>query len=404
MKKTGLRLLIATVVTLSVCAMCLFGCGSGRKNYADKNSAYFIGASGPLTGSAATYGIAVQNGANLAVKEINAQGGDQFKFQIYDDKASTSSVGTNFASLYEDGMQVSLGAVTSGSCLEFKNYASDKSVFCLCPSATADDVTKNSTNMFQMCFSDSNQGSVTVEWMQSDNKSGEKNVATSTRIGVLYCSNDAYSTGIYNTFKSAAQKAGYTISAVASFTNDAEGNPPTDFSSQVGILKDCQFIFMPIYYTPAATFMEAAQKSTMSGDAVFFGCDGFDGIDTMVGFDINSIKQEVSMLSHFNAKSDSAKSKAFVEAYQKEYGSTPNQFAASAYDCVYAIAKAIATAKQNGKDVPVNISAQDMAAVLRETLTSADFTFDGVTGNPIQWNTDGTVNKTAQKFEIKAKA
>ncbi len=401
MKKTGLKLLVATVLTLSVCAMCLYGCGS--KNYAEKNSAYFIGASGPLTGSAATYGNAVKNGANLAVKEINAQGGDQFKFEIYDDKASTSSVGTNFANLYEAGMQVSLGAVTSGSCLEFKNYATDKDVLCLCPSATADDVTKNNTNMFQMCFSDSNQGAVTVEWMQSKKTDGERNVATSTRIGVFYCSNDAYSKGIYNTFTAAAKDAGYTISEVASFTNDAEGNPPTDFSSQVAILKDCQFIFMPIYYTPAATFMEAAQKSTMSSDTVFFGCDGFDGIDTMNGFNINSIKQEVSMLSHFNAKSDSTKSKAFVEAYQKEYGSTPNQFAASAYDCVYAIAKAIATAKQNGKDVPVNISAKDLTAILRETLTSTDFTFDGVTGNPIRWNEDGTVNKTAQKFEIKAK-
>lgn len=401
MKKHGLKLLVATVVTLSVCAMCLYGCGS--KNYAEKNTAYFIGASGPLTGSAATYGNAVKNGANLAVKEINAQGGDQFKFEIYDDKASTSSVGTNFANLYEAGMQVSLGAVTSGSCLEFKNYASDKDVLCLCPSATADDVTKNNTNMFQMCFSDSNQGAVTVEWMQSKNTDGERNVATSTRIGVFYCSNDAYSKGIYNTFTAAAKTAGYTISEVASFTNDAEGNPPTDFSSQVAILKDCQFIFMPIYYTPAATFMEAAQKSTMSSDTVFFGCDGFDGIDTMNGFNINSIKQEVSMLSHFNANSESAKSKAFVEAYQKEYGSTPNQFAASAYDCVYAIAKAIATAKQNGKDVPVNISAKDLTAILRETLTSADFSFDGVTGNPIHWNEDGTVNKTAQKFEIKAK-
>ncbi len=401
MKKASLKLLVAAVLTLSVCAMCLYGCGS--KNYAEKNTAYFIGASGPLTGSAATYGIAVKNGASLAVKEINAKGGDQFKFDIQDDKASTASVGTNFANLYESGMQVALGAVTSGSCLEFKTYASDKGVFCLCPSATADDVTKNNTNMFQMCFSDSNQGAVTVEWMKSTTESGEKNVATSTRIGILYCSNDAYSTGIYNTFTAAAKDAGYTISATASFTNDAEGNPPTDFSSQVGILKDCQFIFMPIYYTPAATFMDAAQKSTMSSDAIFFGCDGFDGIDTMEGFDINTIKQEVSMLSHFNAKSDSAKSKAFVEAYQKEYDSTPNQFAASAYDCVYAIAKAIATAKQNGKDVPLSISAKDMSAILRETLTSADFSFDGVTGNPIRWNEDGTVNKTAQKFEIKAK-
>lgn len=96
------------------------GCGS--KNYAENNTAFFIGASGPLTGSAASYGIAVQRGAELAVEEINAKNEDgmRFTFEIKDDKASAADVPTNFAALYEKGMQLSLGAVTSGACLSFQ--------------------------------------------------------------------------------------------------------------------------------------------------------------------------------------------------------------------------------------------------------------------------------------------
>ncbi len=400
--KKSLKLLVGLVLTVVMVSAFFVGCSS--KDYTANNTKYVIGASGPLTESAATYGIAVKRGAELAVKEINAKGGDQFEFRMEDDKAAKNDVATNFSRLYEGGMQVSLACVTSGSCLEYKTYAQQKNVFCLTPSATNDDVTKNADNMFQMCFSDNNQGAVTVEWMVSENEKGELNVPKNTRIGILYCSNDDYSRGIYNTFVATLEDDGYTInkSDIASFQNDQSGNPPTDFSSQVETLKNCQFIFMPIYYTPAATFMKAAQ-GIISKDAVFFGCDGFDGIDQISGFNINTIAQEVSMLSHFNANSSLEKVSAFVNAYKTAYGVVPNQFAAAAYDAVYTIASAISFAKAEGKDIPVTISASDLSDILKQVMHNETFTFHGVTGENIKWHQDGTVNKQAQKFEIKSK-
>ena len=401
MKKSTVCKLAATAMAATMTAVCLTGCGT--KNYAENNTEYFIGASGPLTGSYSVYGIAVENAAKLAVEEINAElankeGAIKFKFEMKDDTATTTNVSSNFATLYEKGMQASLGCVTTGSCLEYKNYAKDEGVFCITPSATGDDVTKDADNMFQMCFSDSNQGAVTVNWMLEDN-----HIAKDTKIGVLYCNNDAYSRGIYNTFKASAEQSGYTITTAVSFTNDAKGNPPADFSSQVQSLKDCEFIFMPVYYTPAAMFMTEAQKSTMSADAKFFGCDGFDGIDAMENFDLNTIKQEISMLSHFNSAATEGKAGEFIAKYKTKYGILPNQFGAAAYDCVYAIAKAIETAKANGKEVPANISAQDMNTILQEVFLSESFSVNGVTGTNIKWNADGTVNKKASKFMIKAK-
>lgn len=374
------------------------GCGS--KNYAENNTAFFIGASGPLTGSAASYGVAVQRGAELAVEEINAKNEDgmRFTFEIKDDKASAADVPTNFAALYEKGMQLSLGAVTSGACLSFKGLAAEKNLFTLCPSATADDVTKDADTVFQMCFSDSNQGTVAAQQYFNTDA-----VPAGTKLGILYCSNDAYSKGIYDTFKAALDTSKFAEVSETSFRNDASGNPPTDMNSQVETLKNCSYFFMPVYYTPAVTFMLAA-KGKIASDAVYFGCDGFDGIDTSVkDFDIHTVTQRVSMLSHFFSGSPDEKVQSFVTAYKNKYGSTPIQFAASAYDSVYAMYEAVKTARAEGKEISYTTAADELGRTLSEIFRSETFTFSGVTtaGGTATWSAGGTVNKRAEIVVIK---
>lgn len=374
--------------------------GCGNQNYAKNNTAFFIGASGPLTGSAATYGIAVQRGAELAVEEINAKNEDglQFVFEIKDDKASPADVPNNFAALYESGMQFSLGCVTSGACLSFKGLAAEKNLFTLCPSATADDVTKDADTVFQMCFSDSNQGTVAAQ--QYFNTEA---VPAGTKLGILYCSNDAYSKGIYDNFMSSLDQEKFGEIVKTSFQNDASGNPPTDFNSQVQTLKDCTYFFMPIYYTPAARFMIAAENK-VADDAVYFGCDGFDGIDTAVkGFDIHTVTQRVSMLSHFSATSSRQNVQAFVSAYKNKYDSVPIQFAASAYDSVYAIYEGVKAARAAGKEVTYTTAADELGKLMSETFRSESFKFSGVTtaDGDATWSAGGTVNKRAEIVVIK---
>ena len=140
MKNRALALILAIVLTLGMVAM-FSSCGA--TNYAENNTKIKIGASGPLTGGAAMYGIAVQNSAKLAVKEINAAGGlngIEFELVMLDDKHDANNISTNYASLYEGGMQVSLGTVTTKPGLEFKEYAYADNVFFLTPSATGDDI------------------------------------------------------------------------------------------------------------------------------------------------------------------------------------------------------------------------------------------------------------------------
>ncbi|MBE6538866.1 MAG: amino acid ABC transporter substrate-binding protein [Ruminococcaceae bacterium] len=387
--------LVLALVMIASCAM-LASCG-GAKNPAENNTAYKIGLTGPLTGAASIYGIAVKNAAQLAVDEINVAGGldgVMFELVMHDDKHDPAQVANLYADLYEKGMQVSLGTVTTKPGLEFTGLSVDDNVFFLTPSATGDDIPKND-NGFQMCFADSNQGTAAALFF-NENYMGKK-------VGIFVKADDEYSTGINKNFKENLDASFEVVEA--SFTGDA-----STFDSQIQTLKDCEIVFMPIYYTPASQFMTQA-NSVENSISVYYGCDGFDGIDGIEGFDINTVPQEVSYLSHFNSNATEGAAAEFIAKYNDKYDEEKeplNQFGASAYDCVYAIYEAMKTAKSAGKEIPANISASDLCEMLKDVFTSDSFEFRGITGKTegneksvISWNADGTVQKEAIKYIVK---
>lgn len=380
-----MKKLLALVLAVVMVAAMFTACGA--KNYAADNTEYVIGVSGPLTGAAAVYGVAVQNSAQMAVDEINAAGGlngIKFKLVMLDDKHDPANISANYSSLLEGGMQVSLGTVTTGPGLEFKNLSNDDNVFFLTPSASGDEIPEN-PNGYQMCFADGNQGKVAADFI-NQNFGGQT-------IGVFYKSDDAYSTGIFNQFKANLDASVTVIETSFSAANE------TDFSVQIDTLKDCKFVFMPIYYTPASIFMSQG-KDIMPADAVYYGCDGFDGIDA--NFDITTISQSITMLSHFNSKAEDGAAKAFIDKYVAAYGAdTLNQFGASAYDCVYAIYGAMKKAIDEGTDIPVNISASDLCEILKAQFNGGYSVQNAVTGDNITWEASGYVNKTAIQYVIK---
>ena len=376
-----------TFAAVMALAMILGLTACGGKNYTAKNTEYVIGFSGPLTGPAAVYGVAVQNSAQMAVDEINAAGGlDGVKFKLLatDDTHDATKVAANYASMIEGGMQVSLGTVTTAPGLEFTNLSVEDNVFFITPSASGDDIPKND-NGFQMCFADGNQGKVAADYVNSTDYK---------KIGIFYKSDDAYSNGIYKQFKENLDSSIETVDAVFTDAN------ATDFSAQISTLKDCKFIFMPIYYTPASIFMTQA-KDTVAADAVYYGCDGFDGLAGQFE-DFSVIPQEVSMLSHFDSNATEGAAAEFIKKYTEKFGAdTLNQFGASAYDCVYAIYNAMKAAKDAGEKIDVTISAEDLCEILKAQFTG-DFSYSGVTGNNIKWEDNGYVAKEAVKYTLKA--
>ena len=155
-----------------------------------------IGMSGPLTGGASAYGLAVKAGMEVAVEEINAKGGLQIEFNAQDDEADGEKAVSAYNVLKDWGMQVMAGQVTTGSALAVAPESTADNMFNLTPSASAESLALSGANIFQMCFTDPNQGASAAELVSTK--------ALGTKVGVIYDSSDDYSSGLYKGFSDKA--------------------------------------------------------------------------------------------------------------------------------------------------------------------------------------------------------
>ena len=306
--------------------------------------AFKVGGIGPVTGAAAVYGQAVKNATELAVNEINALGGVQFEFQFEDDEHDAEKSVNAYNSLKDWGMQMLLGTVTSAPCIAVAAETANDNMFQLTPSGSAVECVQN-PNAFRVCFSDPNQGTASAQYI------GENKIAT--KIGVIYDSSDVYSSGIYEKFAA-------------------------------------ELVFLPIYYTEASLIL--TQANGMGFAPMFFGCDGLDGLLNVEGFD-TSLAEGVMLLTPFAADSDDELTQKFVAAYKEAYGDTPNQFAADAYDGMYAIKAAI---EKSG--VTPDMSASDICDAMEVAMT--EISIDGLTGEGMTWTADGEPNKAPKAVKI----
>ena len=196
--------------------------GSGASGNGELTGTLNLGVIGPLTGAAAIYGNAVVNGATIAVDEINALGtGFKIELNAQDDEHDPEKSVNAYHQLQDWGVQAIAGTVTTKPCLAVSAEANSDRVFMLTPSASATTVTEGKDNVFQLCFADPNQGSASAQYI-ADNKLASK-------IAIIYNNADAYSTGIYQTFKAKAEELGLSVVSETTFTDDT-----TDFSVQVG--------------------------------------------------------------------------------------------------------------------------------------------------------------------------
>jgi len=360
MKKfLAVLMVVAMVASLASCAQ-------------TKKTAIKIGATGPLTGDAAQYGNSVNNGAMIAVKEINAAGGLNgltFDFEMKDDKAVPADAASAYDSLFDAGMQISIGSVTSGACEAFAKRAAEDNLFLITPSASAPTVIEAGSNAFRVCFGDPDQGILAAEKLTAEYKT----------IGAIYDTSDTYSTGIYEAFDGKMKELG-----VAYETRTFDGDNKKDFSAQVEALKNCDVIFLPIYYTEASLIARACQSKGLN-DIVLFGCDGLDGVAALIDA---TIKNEISYITPFDVAATDTKTANFVKSYKEAYNAEPDQFAADGYDAIYVIYEAMKAA--GVKDA--SISASDLCDKVVAQLTSSSFSYAGVTGEMV-WDASGACTK-----------
>lgn len=393
---------LSVLLTAALAATALAGCGSDAGNGTDGSSSagsaagtetqagnsasgetFKIGSIGPTTGSNAIYGTAVMNGAQIAVDEINAAGGIngyQISFKFEDDQSDAEKSVNAYNSLKDWGMQALMGTVTTTPCVAVVEKTAQDGMYQLTPSASSTDVIEND-NVFQICFTDPNQGSASAQYI-AENK-------LATKVAVIYDSSDVYSSGIEANFVSEAENQGLEVVAEEAFTADSK----TDFSTQLQKAQSAgaELVFLPIYYTEASIIL--TQADSMGFDVDFFGCDGLDGLLGVENFD-KELAEGVMLLTPFAADADDEATKAFVAKYQEQYKDLPNQFAADAYDAIYVMKAAIEAA-----DATPDMSVTDLGTGMSEAMTT--ITVDGLTGESMKWEATGEVSKAPKAVVIK---
>ncbi len=392
----------AFVLVFAMCVCLMAGCGSSSAPAATEAPAaadsaadntasdtasagvFKFGGVGPLTGAAAIYGQAVKNGGQIAVDEINAAGGingAMIEYKFEDDVSDGETSVNAYNNLYDWGMQVLAGPVTTGPSISVSAKVNEDRVFMLTPSASSPDVTSGKDNVFQMCFTDPNQGTGSATYITAN--------MPESKIAIIYQNDDAYSQGIRDNFVSQGSANGLEVVYEGTFTKDTM----TDFSVQItgAQAAGADLVFLPIYYQPASVIL--TQANAMGYAPLFFGVDGMDGILTLDNFDL-SLAEGVMVLTPFSADAQDERTQNFVSEYVERYGEIPNQFAADEYDVIYALKQAL---EESG--CTPDMSAEEICDALVSAFST--MTFDGLTGTGMTWNAEGEVSKMPAAVVIK---
>lgn len=356
-------------MSLAACMAVPFmaGCQSGGSSASGDK--IVIGGIGPLTGDAASYGISVKNGCQVAIDEINAAGGvngKQLELLFEDDVCDEEKSISAYNKLMDSGINVLVGAVTSGCSIAVSEVSSADNILQITPSGSAMDCTKH-PNAFRICFTDPLQGEIMAQYIADK---GFKNPA------IIYDVASDYSKGIHDSFIAKAAEVGLTIAADESFTSG-----DVDFKTQLTKIKssnaDC--LFLPIYYTEVGYISE--QAPTVGVELPYFGCDGWDGVINQLNGNTANI-EGATFLTPFVATSTNEKVQSFVKAYEAAYNATPDQFAADGYDAVYTVKAAIEAA--NG-----DLSGDALIAAMTQINVA------GITGD-MSFTAEGEPNKSAR--------
>ena len=372
----------STTETTAAAAADATTAAAGASSEASSDKVFKIGGIGPVTGAAAVYGLAVKNGAQTAVDEINADGGIngyQIEFNFQDDEHDAEKSVNAYNTLKDWGMQVLMGTVTSAPCVAVADKTYADNMFQITPSGSSVECAQN-PNVFRVCFSDPDQGAASATYI-AENKLAEK-------IAVIYDSSDVYSSGIYEKFAAEAANQGLEIVDAEAFTADSN----KDFSTQLQKAKDAgaDLVFLPIYYTEASLILK--QADTMGYAPKFFGCDGMDGILQVENFD-TKLAEGLMLLTPFAADAQDELTQKFVTSYKENYGETPIQFAADAYDAIYAIKAAMEEA-----DITPETSVSDTCDKMKEAMLKIKV--NGLTGEDMTWTEDGEPHKAPKAVKV----
>lgn len=376
MNKLNVKLLSLAIILVVAVGM-IAGCGDS----ASKDIK--IGVVYELTGNTASFGTAAANGAKLAFKEINSKGGvlgKQIQTVVADNKGEPSeSTNAMTKVITQDKVVAVTGFTTSsngiaGSTVSEANKIPFVAAATTNPKVTVDEKTgKVKDYTFRVCFIDPFQGTVGANFAL--------NTLKAKKVAIMVDNSSDYSKGLAKFFKEAFTKGGGAIVAEEAYLQKDQ-----DFKTILTKIKGTapDMIYVPGYYEEVGKIIKQARELDIT--VPFVGGDGWDSPKlTEIGG--AAALNGAYFTNHYSVEDTSPASKAFVDAYKKEYGQVPDAMAVLGYDAAYVLVDAIKRA--NSAD----------PAKIREAL-AATKGFKGVTGETTLNETHDAV-KSAVIIEMK---
>jgi len=376
MKKTAILIILLLIISWGIC-----GCSK------DDSSQIKVGVIAELTGDIPAVGASCKNAAELAVREINDNGGillGEKKYPvelIIEDNAGKADQSASSAQklITQQKVTAIVGPNASRYALPAAEIAESNKTVLVTPWSTAPKATLDSKSnaskkyVFRACFIDPFQGGVIAKFTLDDLKL--------KKTAVLYDVASEYNKGIAEIFKEVYEKNGGTIVAFETYTTNDK-----DFSSQLTKIKKANpdIIFLPNYYSEVPLQIQQAKRLGIS--VPFIGSDswGSEELLKLCGKDCEGYY----FSTHYAADSASDATKKFIATYKAKYGTTPDDVAALTYDSFGLLAQAIKTAGKNDRQA------------VRDALAKIPL-YNGVTGSMQFKEGSGDPIKSAVILQIK---
>ena len=332
--------IMKTIITGA--AMMFTACG-GQKETAE-NTVIKVGGLAPLTGSLAIYGVTTTNGAQLAVEEINKNGGingKQIEYIVLDTKGDATESVMAYNKLVDTNIAAVIGDITSKPTVAVAEIAAQDNMPMITPTGTQVDITEAGPNVFRVCFTNPYQGTVLATLA--------KERFGADTAGILVNNSSDYSDGIAKAFTEQAEKLGIKITVKEGY---ADGD--RDFRAQLTKIaaENPDVLLIPEYYEQASLI--AAQAREVGVKSIFVGSDGWDGIAKTLDSTAYKVIENSYFTNHFSMQDESVKIQNFIKAYKETYKEDPSAFSALGYDAVYMVKEAVEKAGSTDKQAVVD--------------------------------------------------
>ena len=392
MKKRNLKSLMAALLAISMLAGCSGGgaqtaasnadtaapadsgssaaANEGESSAGDAGAAegdtILIGVSASITGSAPTNGMRTEQGAQMAVDEINAAGGvlgKQLELYVADD-GGVQDTGINATNLIaSQGVVAQVGPTLSGLALAVEGIVSEAQ-YPILVGATSPKLVTTIDNqwLFRVRASDTIQAQLAAVY-------ATENLGC-TKIGLFTNSND-YGSGARTVVEE------YLTEKGIEFVSESHNTGDTDMTSQVLKLKDAGVDCVIVWTDDAETALAARQFYDLGLDVPVIGSTSISTPQ------VNELCQPEWLdnwysCTDFTTSNDSELVQTFVKAFNDKYGEDPELYAVTYYSAIYLLKDAMeragstdpsairdALAETDGLEVPIGTyKANDMREMI----------------------------------------